>query len=897
MRLLVRHATASWGASALVASIVALVVLVAALAPRALALVTTDELHTQVAGIAPEARDVTATGVGMPVTVPPPETPPGEDAAQQANLDAWHDLTIAEVYEPMDRDLARLRDEQDPALRDALGSADYYSRSEAFATNPEVPARDAPIMLTRLATDPRIQERIRIVEGAFPERLRYDTLDLPLQLILSVETAEALRWEVGEVRDRAGVPVVLSGTFAAVDEGARYWRHAPSVLQPQVFDDGNSTPQVTGIAYLNPLTTFLSASGQRTTVWFPIEADALSFADASTLAPALRSFTDRPQLVPAPDDRRPGLSLGFASALEPALDTVIGRAAATTALLALLASGPLGVALAVLTLGARAVVERRRPALSLAAARGASGLQLRSAMALEGAVVGVVPAVAAVLAAAVVLPAPVGVVEVVIPALLGLAPAVIFAAVSVPSGLRSVRADLGAASSGRMRWILEALVVLLAGVSLALLLRRGLTTSAAVVDPLLAATPLLLCLAVCVIVLRLYPLPLAWVARRVRRGPGLAAFLGSSRALRDRSLALEAVLALVVAVAVGVFSSVLLSTVDRGIEAGALAAVGADVRASGPVFDPEMIAAASQIAGVEAVSGIDVAAPVDFRVDDVRATLQLLVVDAATLPAFRALPAELDVRQGDAVPIVVSRDVVDAVASDSELQIEGVPVVVAGGAVRESGFGVRGSWAIVDRAFAQELTGNDYLPQTLLVATAPGADTPAILAALVELGGPSTTATSLAAAVEAARSAPATAGLRAALLVAVLVAVVLAGLAVVLSTAIGASSRRRVAVLLRTLGATERQQRAVIVWEFVPPVAAAWIAGTLLGIGLPWIVTVAVDLRPFTGGSTQPAPTADPLLLAAVLGSILLTVAIAIAIAIGIARRTNLTTTLRMGAD
>lgn len=897
MRLLLRHATASWGPSALVAAIVALVVLIAALAPRALALVSTQELRAQVESIASEARDLTATGVGASVTVLPPEVPPDADAAeQQAALDAWYGLTVADVYEPMDAELARLRDEQPPALREALGAPDYYSRSEAFATNPDEPERDAPLMLTRLATDPRIEERVRIVEGEFPERARFE-VDAPLELMLSVDAADDLRWEVGEVRDRAGVPVVLSGTFAAADEAAPYWRHAPSVLQPQLFDDGNSTPQVTAVAYLNPLTTFLNASGQRTTVWYPIEVDALSFAEAETLAPALRSFTDRPHLVPALDDRRPGLSLGFASALEPALDTVIGRAATTTALLALLASGPLGVALAVLTLGARVVVERRRAALSLAAARGASGFQLRGAMALEGAVVGIVPAVAATAVAAVLIPAPVGPAEVVVPALLGLAPAIIFGAVTVPSGLRPVRADLAASGSGRRRWILEAIVVLLAAVALVLLLRRGLTTSGGVVDPLLAATPLLLSLAVCVIVLRLYPLPLGWIAARVRRGRGLAGFLGSARALRDRSLALEAVLALVVAVAVGVFSSVLLSTVDRGIEAGALAAVGADVRASGPVFEPETIAAASRLAGVEAVSGIDVAAPVDFRVDDVRSTLQLIVVDAASLSAFRTLPDGLDVRQGDAVPIVVSQDVVDSGASDGELQIEGIPVVVVGSAPREGGLGVRNSWAIVDRAFAQELTGNDYLPQSLLVATEPGADLPAILSALTDLGGPSTSATSLTEAVESAQSAPATAGLRAALLVAVLVAVVLAAIAVVLSTAIGASSRQRVTGLLRTLGATERQQRAVIVWEFIPSVTSAGIAGTLLGLGLPWIVTAVVDLRPFTGGSSQPAPAGDPLLIAAVLGAVLVTVAAAVAVAIGLARRTTLTTTLRMGAD
>ncbi|MDF1478085.1 FtsX-like permease family protein [Leifsonia sp. H3M29-4] len=896
MRLLPRHFAASWRASTLVAVIVLFVVLIAALAPRALTVVTGQELHTQLAGIPPEARDLTAVGVGAAVTVPPPWGELGVGEQQQfEQLEAWHELSVDELYAPTDEALAGLREAQAPVLRDALGEADYYSRSEAFATNADEPERDAPIMLTRLAADPWIAERVELVDGAFPQRARLDRFDGPVQVMVSVETADALRWAVGEVRDRVGLPVVLSGTFVAADEDAPYWRHAPSALEPQRFDDGNSTPQITGIAYVNPLTA-LGSTGVRTTVWYPLEVDGLDVGDAAALAPELRSFTDQPQLIPGLGDR-PGLSLGFDSAVEPALGAVLDRAATTTALLAMLASGPLGVVLAVLALGARTVVERRRAVLSLAAARGASGLQLRGAMALEGAVLGIVPAAVAVVLAAVLLPAPVTLPEIVAPAVLGLAPAVIFAAAAAPGGLRSTRVDLGSGGVGRVRWIVEALTVLLAATALVLLLRRGLTTSATTIDPLLAATPLLLCLAVCVLVLRLYPVPIGWIAARLRPRRGLVGFLGATRAMRDRSLALEAVLALVVAVAVGVFSSVLLSTIDRGIDNGALDTVGADVRVSGPVFDASTVAAASDLDGVDAVSGIDVSAPVALRVDQVRTDLRLLVVDAETLNAFRELPAGLADAQGDAVPIVLSGDVADTVGPDAELLIEGEPVVIVGSAPRSSGYGVSGPWAIVDRAFADRLAGTDYQPRLLLVDTAPSADDAAIATALTELGGPTTAVTSLAEAIDDARSAPATAGLRSALLIAVVVAAVLAALAVVLSAAIGAASRQRLLGLLRTLGVTERQSGAMVAWELVPPVIAAWIAGTMLGLGLPFIVTAAVDLTPFTGGVGQPAPAVDPLSVAAVLGAVLLAVLAAIAIAIVSARRTNPTTTLRMGAD
>lgn len=914
MRLLVRHATASWGASVLVAAIVSAVVFVAALAPRAVTAVTTEELRANVAAVAPEARDLTAVGVGVPVTLLPPtpperplifegdtitEGPPDEQEQREyeAASEAWHALTVAELYGPMDSALAEIRDAVPAALRDALGTAEYYSRSEPFGTSPDVLDRDAPIMSTRLATDPRIEERVRIVEGAFPDRLRYDVDDFPLQVMVSVETAEKLRWPVGQVRQRAGIPVVLSGTFEPIDPAASYWKHAPSVLEPQLFDDGNLTPEYTGVAYVNPLSIFTGGGSQRTTVWFPLDVGVLDVGEASQLLPALRSVTDKAQFIPsiAPGGR--GLSLGFHSDLEPAIDSALSRSATITALLALVASGPLGVALAVLTLGARAGVERRRPALALTFARGASGFQRRGALALEGAAIGLLPALAATALAAVVLPQSVGVIGVVAPVLLGFAPAVILAALGGSTALRDERSDVGAPGRSRVRWIVEAIAVLLAVTATVLLFRRGLTTSAASVDPLLASTPLLLSIAVCVIVLRLYPLPLRSLAATFARRPGVVGFVGSARAVRDRSLSLEAVFALIVAVAVGVFSSVVLSTVDRGIESGAFATVGADIRVTGGVVDPDQLTEMGAIPGVASVAAVDVSAPVDLSVDKVRSSVPVVVADTAALGEFRDLPEGLDTERSGAIPVVVSDDLAGELSAADDVRIGGAPVTVVGTEPRASGFTSSGSWVLVDKAFAQRLTETDFLPQLVLVDVDASAETSEVVSALDGVAGPRATVTSYLAATEAARSAPATAGLRVTLLAAVGVAILLAALAVVLSAALGTASRVRVLTLLRTLGATDAQRRRIVVWEFVPAVIAAAVSGTLLGLALPWLVFATVDLRPFTGASGQPLPVADPLLLLAVLGAVALTVIAAIVAAIRLARRANLTTTLRMGAD
>ena len=76
----------------------------------------------------------------------------------------------------------------------------------------------------------------------------------------------------------------------------------------------------------------------------------------------------------------------------------------------------------------------------------------------------------------------------------------------------------------------------------------------------------------------------------------------------------------------------------------------------------------------------------------------------------------------------------------------------------------------------------------------------------------------------------------------------------------------------------------------------ALAAGAVLGCLLPYVVTTAVDLRPFTGGLHRPAPVLDPSLLALVLGAFSLVVLVSGAIAVAVGDRVNPSSTLKMGA-
>ncbi len=203
--------------------------------------------------------------------------------------------------------------------------------------------------------------------------------------------------------------------------------------------------------------------------------------------------------------------------------------------------GPIGVMIAVLVLGARVVFERRRAGLELAAARGASVGQLRGILALEGLAIGVPAAIVGGALGMLAVAADAGaggwLLAAVFAADPGRAPGRVGArAEPAPAGPRRPRRARRAAASAGSR---ELLVVLLAVAAVVLLLRRGLATSAAQtgVDPLLAAVPLLLSLVACLVVLRLYPIPLAGLVRATAARPRTRAVprVGSGAARPQRA--------------------------------------------------------------------------------------------------------------------------------------------------------------------------------------------------------------------------------------------------------------------------------------------------------------------------------------------------------------------------
>ena len=320
--------------------------------------------------------------------------------------------------------------------------------------------------------------------------------------------------------------------------------------------------------------------------------DALAELPADeTLAQLRQVIAGRYPLVTEPADAGSAgvdgqvQTIRLQSVLPGVLDEVAGRTAAAAAVLALAVAGPCGAAVAVLALGALVLAERRGPALEFLASRGASGGQLRSLMAVQGGLICGPAALFGILLAGAVIPGellPAGVVAAV---LAGAAPVLALVVSSSARTRRQGRADVSARSPGRIRAVGELIVVGLAALSVVVMLQRGVRGSAGGVDMLVVAAPLLLTLAACAVVGRLYPIPLQGLHRVLGRRRGFVGYVGTVRALRDPAAGLLPTLALVAGVSVIVFSAVMLGTLSAGIEASkALVDTDADRLAASPLL-------------------------------------------------------------------------------------------------------------------------------------------------------------------------------------------------------------------------------------------------------------------------------------------------------------------------
>lgn len=901
--LLRRQLADAPGASIALALLVLIGAFLAVAVPRAATLLHTQAVHEQLADVPAAELDLTATSRDHPETGP---------ATGPTELDD----DVAAVWGATEDRLTAVVDDMPAELAAVMAPPRAVLTVGPIRAQVDGAGAGSPSYRIMPGFDPHMREDLELTSGTWPAPVDADVpSSAPIAIVLTDPVAERMEWPVDEARTIAvgggEQRVVLSGTVAPVDAGAGVWTHVLPALAPSVVDNGISAPEITAVAFLDPVSwpAFATADVPLTlTVWVPVEPTRITADGSADLQSRLGRFASDPHTVGSGtwlEEYGIVGDLSFSSSLRDELAIAATAAAAGDAVLATVASGPIGVMIAVLVLGGRTVFERRRQSLELIAARGASTGRLRGILALEGLAIGVPAAIVGGIGGALAVAADGGSVGIAVAAVFALTPAALLLA-SAPSlsPLRRARTDLGTTGGGRLRRLGELVVLLLAAAAVALLLRRGLASSAATVgvDPLLAAVPLLLALVACIVVLRIYPVPLRRIVRSMAARPGLVGFLGSARALRDPSAGLVPVLAVVVGVSVAVFSSVLLGTIRSGVEAVASHRVGADASVSGLPLTRVQLEAMREVPGVDVIAPVYSTRSVSLSVDGRQRTTTLIVIDVAEMHAVQAgrtdatpLPDSLTAPPGDAgVPVLVSGLVAAGTVDAADVTIEGDPYVVEGVVDGTTAYSPRVNWMLMDQANAAPYTST-LVPRTVLVRFDAGADVEDddIVGDLAEIVGEGSTIETAESVADRLGSTTTVRGLVAALTAAIVLSSLLTAFAIVLTLVVGRPGRDRLLPLLATLGLDRRGRRALVAWEIGPVTAISLLVGAALGAVLPYVVLGGIDLSAFTGGETQPEVAYDPWLITTVLAASVVVTVVASTLAASLGSRIDVARALR----
>jgi len=871
-----------------------IVVLIATIAvtawPRAVSSLLTDELQHRVSTTAPGLRDV-QTSLRTQATG-------GVNAAGDKSSNA--NITAA-----LHNHIRAMHTSFPQPLKSMLTSGDAATRSDVLATTGPVFNYHYNVQLEGYAG---LADVSTLASGHWPRATDADTPTAPIQIVMSASAAKRMGWKLGEVREvPLGVPpqpraVTLVGTVTP-DAGADFWQLDPLRSHVAFENLGDGGFKMTAVVWTAPaqwqqLYTQVAAS---TTGWYGVDSSNLTSSTVGVLQTQLAKFLATPQPL------NPFL-LHFTTHLDTTLSDYVAAAGPAQTLLLLLASGPLGVAIAVLFLGVELLVERRRATLALLSARGASGVRIRGSLALETLAVSVPAAAVALAVTVAILPGPRDVLTIVLASLCAIVPPVVMAALG-SSRTREQRVAARGRGFARWRWLVECVVVAAAVAALTVLITRGLTPSAGTIaaDPLVVATPLLICLAASVVVLRLYPFALAAAATALRRRRGATGFLGAVRGERTSASTLVPVLAVLVGIAVTVFSSVVFTTERTGIQQDARGTVGADISVTATQLTGAQIERMRKTPGVAQLATVESAGYANLAKDGTSQPVFVMTTDTASLarlqadlPSTARTPAGMAHRVSGRAQVLLggwdaggnARDGVLSIG-DQELRVHEASVTAVPG-----DFIANSPWLLLDtRVLPKGFGLHAGVTTTALVLLEPGVDAAAVQKRLSMIAGQGAVLHSAPAQADAARAAPVVGGLERMLVIAIVLAFVLCTLALLLALVSNAVNRQRLSATLRTLGFSRRQNGALTAWEIGPTVCAGLIGGLAAGLALPFVVVAPLNLAAFTGGTAHPMIAVNGAFIALAVVGFLVVSGVSTVIAMIVSSRRSVASVLRIGED
>lgn len=834
-------------------------------------------------------------------------------------------------------------------LPDSVGRlvADRTYFAESANWSVQDPPREQPSWLRFRFAD-GVEERITYVDGRAPTG---ETTTIPgrrgtlpgepedatvFEVALSTAIAEELgvglgdRLElvpdtedvlVGQFSSPARAAADVVGIYTVDDPEEEFWMNDPSLNLPTVVVIGPNLRLLYGTALLSAdaYPTLIGKGLPARYAWRQfIDPARLDAGMLDTLTADLRQM--RTAYPPFVTTLRDADVTTLQTGLVTLLDAYAAERRTAEAVLVTAALGPAAVATAAVGLVALLMVDRRRRSVALVRGRGASVAQLLGSHLVEGLLIAVPAAVLAYLAAVTVVGGRASAWSAVLAAVVACGAALVLVLTVLRPATTSLRdVEREAPSSARAsprRIAFEVLIIVLAAGGAYLLRQRGIAGGStagelAGVDPLLAAVPALIGVAVGLLTVRLYPLPLraaGWFADGWR---GMAPAFGLRRAARTGDVGGLPLIVLLVTVAIGAFSSTIFITVERGQAAAAWQEVGADLAISaGPrPFPPEFDA--TTLPGVEAAARmhVDVGAlggrggsRVEVSALDTPAYAQVTAGTGADPNLPRALrdPPGID----QPIPAIVSDEVASdgprpiRVGDEVEMLLSSRTVLVRVVQIRDTfpGVDADGAWLVLPLESLRAAVGDRAFAPSVIFLRAPGASAASVQEAMDDVL-PATRVVGRSETLDALTAGPLVRGVGIGFALAVAVAIAYAALATTAALVLVAAVRSRETAHLRTLGMTPRGLLALSIIEHGPAVLTATVIGVALGIGVAWFVAPGLDLAGLIGSPIEVALVVDPLVVGLLLLALVLVLAVGIALSSWIGRRASLSGSTRQGIE
>ncbi|MEU5346255.1 FtsX-like permease family protein [Streptomyces sp. NPDC020766] len=605
---------------------VALALLVMATACLAAAFPRAVERYED-AGLRQAVVDATAPRTSLQVSAPSP----GNYVPQPERESALRPDSMRKAYERVLNTIER------PLAVDP-GQSTYGVRNvnnlEAAETWLPMPS-GLPARLS-LAAQSGVAEHSKVSAGRLPRADgTVSAATREVEAAVTTATAKRLRIKVGSVIHVPGVQrdplaVRITGIVAPRDPEGTYWTTQPLLRTPSLIrpPTQGAEPETywLGALLLPPdaAPVLLGTPGKPVRYWLLApDPAALTAHDLARLGSAVASLESGPGLV------KVRTSTDADTAVSTDLDEVLASYAELRSgvrpLVSVAAFGTGAVAVVVLLMAGRLTADRRRTELALLRARGASLRGLTRRLLTETAVVAL-PAGALGLAGALLL-VPYGRAPYAVGAALAVT---LLACAALPLralaahrvvGVHGAREDLASVRPSRRRTIAELTLLVLASAAVLALRSRGTSgTSDEALDSgasgdlggsgdqLVAMAPVLIGVIAALLLVRLYPLPLRWLARPAGRLRGAIGHLSLARAGRTSVSTVLPLLALLTALTTAAFGGSVLAGVADARDRAAVLNLGADARVEAegalPTALPERVRSAP---GVREVTPLSIA--------------------------------------------------------------------------------------------------------------------------------------------------------------------------------------------------------------------------------------------------------------------------------------------------